>query len=275
VYAYSSSNSSSYRFYNSDTTIAIGAKVMVTVVYGASGEATLVYFNGVAQATSTGGTEAYSGIVTTAQPIRFGYSDNFAGSAHGVHGNFENARFWSRKLSATEILALYTEPYLGYRDPAPDRKFYFYSAAATGAGISAHSMAAEAAAFILTGQDVGTSAARRMAADAASFALTGNAVIFRGGKSLSAEPAHFFLTGRAVDFLSSQPYLPRASSGLNYTFAVRDSVTKKARSGDTIYDGASTGTEIRSTQRHATLTLISPTRGKWFVAKKTGTWSLT
>jgi hypothetical protein len=145
---------------------------------------------------------------------------------------------------------------------------------ADASGPAAFSLTAEPAAFTLTLNDVGLRATHRMSAEPAAFTLTLNPVTFRTGFSMRAEPAHYTLTINAVDFLSTQPYLPRASAGLNYTFFVRESFRAKARGSDTIYDGATIGTELSSSQRGSMLKLIATDAGKWFVLSKTGTWSL-
>lgn len=129
-------------------------------------------------------------------------------------------------------------------------------------------------AFSLTIQSAGLRATRRMTADALAFTYTLNSVTFRRGFALVAEPLHFNLTINEAGLLTTQPYLPAASAGLNYTFYVRSEVNRKARSGDTIYDGASTGTMLHSADANAILKLIATDSGKWFILNKTGEWTL-
>src|SRR5689334_13799584 len=101
-------------------------------------------------------------------------------------------------------------------------------------------------AFTLTLNSAGLKSARKLSVEALSFTYTVNAVTFRRGFALTAEPLNFFLTLNAVDFLTGQRYLPRASAGLNFTLFVREAVLVKARGGDTIYNGASTGATLSS-----------------------------
>lgn len=128
--------------------------------------------------------------------------------------------------------------------------------------------------FTLTLNAVGLKATRHLDAEPLSFALALNAVTLRTGFAVQAEPLHFFLTLNAVDFLTTQPYLPRASVGLNFYLYVREGVRVKARSSDTIYDGSSTGTTLASTDIGSILRLVCAARGKWFVLNKTGLWTL-
>jgi hypothetical protein len=66
--------------------------------------------------------------------------------------------------------------------------------------------------------------------------------------------------------------LPGASPGLHYDLIGGSA----ARAGsDSIKDGASSGTSITAASSTATLHLICPKAGLWFVVSKNGTWTLT
>jgi hypothetical protein len=72
-------------------------------------------------------------------------------------------------------------------------------------------------------------------------------------------------------FRESTLTLPDASPGLWYDL----NGGSAARAGsDTIYDGASTGTTLTAASSDCHLRLKSPKAGLWFVASKTGTWTL-
>lgn len=141
-------------------------------------------------------------------------------------------------------------------------------------GPNVFSAPGENLAFNLTIQSVALLAGHRLTAGAVSFALTVNAVTFRTGWSMRAGTVNHFLTINDVDFLTGQPYLPPASAGLNYTLYVRESVQVKARSGEAIYNGSSTGTTLSSSDVGSILRLIATGRGKWFILNKTGNWTL-
>ncbi len=138
VYAYSSSDGAAFRESDSNATaITTGKWYTIIAGYPASGGAVTININGVEISTATSGSEAYLGLFNTAQPIYFGYSPQFAGAVRGGNAAIGNARVWNRLLSADEKRLLNTDRYVGYRDPTPDRKLYFFGAAATGAGAGA------------------------------------------------------------------------------------------------------------------------------------------
>lgn len=66
---------------------------------------------------------------------------------------------------------------------------------------------------------------------------------------------------------------PRASAGLNYEIYLTESVVFGLTVGDTIYDGASTGTAITGTSG-SYIQIVSPKKNLWFVKRKVGTWTL-
>ena len=67
--------------------------------------------------------------------------------------------------------------------------------------------------------------------------------------------------------------LPGASAGLNYEIYLTQAVVFGTTIGDTIYDGASTGTQITG-PASGYIQIISPKKNLWFVKRKVGTWTL-
>lgn len=89
---------------------------------------------------------------------------------------------------------------------------------------------------------------------------------------LAFAAAHTFTVAESGGlFKSVTGTLPPASPGLHYDLN-GGSATRAG--SDTIYDGSASGTILTAGSSDAYARLISPKAGLWFVAKKTGTWSL-
>lgn len=108
VHAYSSSNGTNFRQYQSTPTVAAGSWYMLTVQFPASGGNSSIYINGVVVATTTSGDQAYSGLFNTAQPIYIGYSPRFGASGPwGCDGWLEALTIDTRLLTADEVQWMY------------------------------------------------------------------------------------------------------------------------------------------------------------------------
>ena len=67
--------------------------------------------------------------------------------------------------------------------------------------------------------------------------------------------------------------LPGASGGLHYEIYLTEVTVFGVTIGDTIYDGASTGTTLTG-PIGGYIEIISPKKNLWFVKRKVGTWTL-
>lgn len=78
--------------------------------------------------------------------------------------------------------------------------------------------------------------------------------------------------GRDNETLTGSGTLVAASAGLHVELI--GPMLATAHAGDTIYNGASTGTHFTSSDANAIAQLVSTKTGLWYVARKSGTWSL-
>jgi hypothetical protein len=130
IHAYSSSNGTDFRQYGTNAAIPLRTWTTISVVYPASGGTPLIYFNGVLQATTNSGTEAYLGLFNGNQTLAFGAAAVFAGSFwHTFNGRIEAARIDARAIIADEILWLYRNQF-GAWQKEPRRSRYLGSGGA-------------------------------------------------------------------------------------------------------------------------------------------------
>lgn len=155
----------------------------------------IIYLDGsnVANATDTSATTGNS-------------KDFYLASGSGnnyIDGVVDEAYFWDRALSSTEITTLYN---------SGNGSFYPFNAAYTlamaqasftetgNATLLTHGAKLVSAygAFTLTGRTILLALGKKMTAAYASFVLTGNDVVYKFGKVLSAVYGSFILTGQAL-----------------------------------------------------------------------------
>lgn len=227
VYCYASSDGTSFREYDSNATaITAGKRWTIDAAYPASGGTTSVYINGVLISAATSGDQAYLGIFNTAQPIYIGYSPTFGGGTHGFNGAIGNVRVWNRLPATGEPLALFNEPYLGYRTPPPDRKLYFVSAAVV--DITPDLIAEAATATDTQSATLSASSALTEAATATETVQELQAI----AESASASDA---LTSSIVYACAMSERAGARESVLNATFtSVDSSITEAATATDTV-----------------------------------------